>query len=152
MWQIWLIIAGLFFVAEMITVGFLVFWLGVGALFAMVVSFFTSNLIVQTTIFVISSALLILITKPFVKKFVDVKPTKTNAFSIIGKKALVIKEINPIKSTGQIKVNGEVWTAETENDEIIPEGSEVEILEIKGVKVVVKEISVVENQTSEVKA
>ena len=45
MWQIWLIIAGLFFVAEMITVGFLVFWLGVGALFAMVVSFFTSNLI-----------------------------------------------------------------------------------------------------------
>ena len=50
MWQIWLIIAGLFFVAEMITVGFLVFWLGVGALFAMVVSFFTSNLIAQTTV------------------------------------------------------------------------------------------------------
>lgn len=143
MWQIWLIIAGLFFVAEMITVGFLVFWLGVGALFAMIVSFFTSNLIVQTTVFVISSALLILITKPFVKKFVDVKPTKTNAFSIIGKKALVIKEINPIKSTGQIKVNGEVWTAETENDEVIPEGSEVEILEIKGVKVVVKELAAV---------
>ncbi len=142
MWQIWLIIAGLFFVAEMITVGFLVFWLGVGALFAMVVSFFTSNLIAQTTVFVISSALLILITKPFVKKFVDVKPTKTNAFSIIGKKALVIKEINPIKSTGQIKVNGEVWTAETENDEIIAEGSEVEILQIKGVKVVVKELAV----------
>lgn len=142
MWQIWLIISGLFFVAEMITVGFLVFWLGIGALFAMVVSFFTSNLIVQTTVFVISSALLILITKPFVKKFVDVKPTKTNAFSIIGKKALVIKEINPIKSTGQIKVNGEVWTAETENDEIIAEGSEVEILQIKGVKVVVKELAV----------
>ncbi len=142
MWQIWLIIAGLFFVAEMITVGFLVFWLGVGALFAMIVSFFTSNLIAQTSVFVISSALLILITKPFVKKFVDVKPTKTNAFSIIGKKALVIKEINNINSTGQIKVNGEVWTAETEDDKVIPEGSEVEILEIKGVKVVVKELAV----------
>ena len=145
MWQIWLIIAGLFFIGEMITVGFLIFWLGVGALIAMIVSFFTSNIIVQTTIFVISSIILIFATKPFVKKFIDVKPTKTNVFSIIGKKALVIKEINSIQSTGQIKINGEVWSAESENDDIIPEGSEVEIIEIKGVKAIVKTIKVASN-------
>ena len=55
MWYVWLIISGLFLVLEMITVGFLVFWLAIGALFAMLVSFFTSNLIIQTTVFVISS-------------------------------------------------------------------------------------------------
>lgn len=136
MWQIWLIIAGLFFIGEIITVGFLVFWFGVGALLAMIVSFFTSNIIIQTTVFIISSAILLFVTKPFVKKFVDVKPTNTNAFSIIGKKALVIKEINS-HSVGQIKINGEVWSAEAENDETITEGSEVEIVKINGVKAIV---------------
>lgn len=137
MWQVWLIIAGLFFVGEMITVGFLVFWLGVGALIAMIVSFFTSNVIIQTTVFVISSTVLLLVTKPFVKKFANVKTTNTNAFSIIGKKALVTKEINS-HSIGQIKINGEVWSAESESDEIISEGSEVEITQIRGVKAIVK--------------
>ena len=142
MWQIWLIISGVCFIAEIITVGFLVFWFGVGALIAMVVSFFTSNIIIQTTVFVISSAILLFATKPFVKKFLDVKPTNTNAFSIIGKRALVIKEINSVHSTGQIKINGEVWSAESENDETIPEGSEVEISYIKGVKAIVKGVHI----------
>ena len=43
MWQVWLIIAGLFFIGEMITVGFLVFWFGVGALLAMITSLFTQS-------------------------------------------------------------------------------------------------------------
>ena len=63
---------------------------------------------------------------------------KSSLFSIIGKKALVIKDIDPIHSSGQIKLNGEVWSAETENDEIIKEGSEVEVLKINGVKAIVK--------------
>lgn len=141
MWHVWLILAGIFFVAEMATVGFLVFWLGVGALLAMIVSFFTTNIVIQTSVFIVSSIILLFATKPLVKKFIDVEPTKTNAFSILGKKALVIKTIDPIKSTGQIKINGEVWSAETENGEIVSEGSEVEILEIKGVKTIVKEVS-----------
>lgn len=144
MWQIWLIIAGIFFIGEIATVGFLIFWFGIGALVAMVSSFFTDNIIIQTTIFVISSTILIFATKPFVKKFVDVKKTNTNAFSIIGKNALVIKEINPIQSQGQIKINGEIWSAESDNDEVIPEGSEVEILEIRGVKTIVKAIKIAE--------
>lgn len=142
MWQVWLIIAGLFFIGEIATVGFLIFWFGIGALIAMVVSLFTSNIIIQTTVFVISSTILIFATKPFVKKFADVKKTNTNVYSIIGKKALVIKTIDPIHSIGQIKLNGEVWTAESENNEVIEEGSEVEILEIKGVKAIVKPIKV----------
>ena len=136
MWQMWLIIAGLFFIGEIITVGFLIFWFGIGALIAMIVSFFTPNIIIQTAIFITSSAILLLATKPLVTKFVDVKSTKTNAFSIIGKKALVIKEINS-HSVGQIKINGEIWSAISENDDVISEGSEVEIVQINGVKAIV---------------
>ena len=145
MWQIWLILAGIFFIGEIATTGFLVFWFGVGALLAMVTSFFTTSIILQTVIFVISSTILILVTKPFVKKFVDIKTTNTNAYSIIGKNALVIKEIDPIHSTGQIKVDGEVWSAESQNSEVIPKGSEVKVIAIEGVKAIVKPVKIAEN-------
>lgn len=145
MWQIWLILAGIFFIGEIATTGFLVFWFGVGALLAMASSFFTSSIILQTVIFIISSTILILVTKPFVKKFVDIKTTNTNAYSIIGKNALVIKEIDPIHSTGQIKVDGEVWSAENQNSEVIPKGSEVKVIAIEGVKAIVKAVKIAEN-------
>ena len=141
MWHIWLIIAGAFVILEIATMGFLVFWFAVGALAAMVVSFFVESILFQSIVFVVVSTILLFATKPLVKKFMDVKPTKTNAFSIIGKKAIVTKEINS-HSVGQIKINGEVWSAESENEETIPEGSEVEISQIKGVKAIVKVVKV----------
>ena len=68
MWQIWLILSGLFLVLEIVTVGFLVFWFAIGAFIAMLVSFFTENAIIQTLVFLISSTALLFITKPFVNK------------------------------------------------------------------------------------
>lgn len=142
MWQMWLIISGIFFVAEMITVGFLVFWLGVGALFAMVVSLFTDNLIIQTSTFVISSTLLLFLTKPLVKRVSHSDKVQTNAYSIIGKKGIVTIEINSKKGIGQVKVGSEIWTAKSSTDDIIAEGTEIEIVEISGVKAVVTPILV----------
>ena len=49
MWQFWLIVSGICFVLEMATVGFLVFWFGIGALFALITSLITDNIIIQTT-------------------------------------------------------------------------------------------------------
>ena len=80
--------------------------------------------------------------KTICKEICRCQKTNTNVYSIIGKKALVIKTIDPIHSVGQIKLNGEVWTAESENNEIIEEGSKVEIQEIKGVKAIVKPIKI----------
>ena len=138
MWYIWLIIAGVFFVAEIITVGFFIFWLGIGALIAMLVSLFTSNLIIQTSVFVISSAILIFFTRPFVNKFVNKSSTiNTNFYSLIGKTGLVIEDISSTLGTGQVKVAGEVWSAKTETDDIIEKGTKVKILEVEGVKLVV---------------
>ena len=97
MWQIWLIVSGICFIAEIMTVGFLIFWLSIGALFAMIVSFFTDNIIIQTAVFVISSTILIFATKPFVKKFAKGKPNfKSNVYSIIGDTGIVTKNIDSI--------------------------------------------------------
>ena len=139
MWQIWIIIAGFFFIIEMATVGFLVFWFGIGALIAMIVSLFTSNILIQTTVFVFSSALLLFLTRPFVNKFTKKdSEVQTNAYSIIGKKGIVIKDIDPIAGKGQVKIGTEIWSAKSSDDRKIEKGLEVEILEIEGVKAIVK--------------
>lgn len=141
MWQMWLIIAGVCLVIEIMTVGFLIFWFAIGALFAMIVSLFTDNLIIQTSVFVISSGIMIFATKPFVKKFVNTKNTiQTNVYSTIGKTGVVTKDIDSIHSLGQVKVDGEVWSAVGIDDMNIPQGTEVEIKEIKGVKAIVSPV------------
>ena len=138
MWQFWLVVCGICLVIEIITTGFLGFWFAVGAIFALLTSLFTDNIIIQATVFIISSSILTFLTKPLVKKFFkNDEKVETNAYSIIGKKALVTQEINSTSGTGQIKVGTEIWSAKNLVDEIIPKGSEVEIKSIDGVKAVV---------------
>lgn len=138
MWQLWLIIAGICFVIEIATVGFLVFWFGIGALLTMIVSFFTTNIAIQTAVFVISSTILLFFTRPFVNKFSQKETVQTNAYSIIGKRGIVVKDINPVSGEGQIKVGTEIWSAKSKDDRKIEKGLEVEVLEIDGVKAVVR--------------
>ena len=148
MWQIWLIASGIFFICEIITVGFLVFWLGVGALIAMFVSFFTSNIIVQMSVFVISSGLLIFATRPLVNKISKKDVVPTNVYSLIEKKAIVTEEINWGTGKGLIKFEGEVWSAKSKEQVNIPTGSEVEIVSIEGVKAFVKPLKINSNVTA----
>ena len=148
MWQIWLSASGIFFICEIITVGFLVFWLGVGALIAMLVSFFTSNIIIQMSVFVISSGLLIFATRPLVNKISKKDVVPTNVYSLIGKKAVVTEDINWITGKGQIKFEGEIWSAKSKEQINIPAGSEVEIVSIEGVKAFVKPLKINSNVTA----
>ena len=143
MWQVWLIASGIFLVIEIATVGFLVFWLAIGSLLAMIVSFFTSSIIVQTSVFVISSGLLIFATRPFVNKITKKDVTPTNVYSLVGKKAIVIEDIDWSTGKGQIKCDGEVWSAKTDEQIDIPKDSEVQITRIDGVKAFVTPIKVV---------
>ncbi len=138
MWQFWVILAGIFFVIEAATIGFLVFWFGIGALIAMVVSLFIDNLAIQTAVFIFSSTILLFFTRPFVNKFNKNTEVQTNAFSIIGKKGIVTKTIDPISGSGQVKIGTETWSAKSSNETKIEKGMEVEVLDIDGVKAVVK--------------
>lgn len=142
MWYMWLIAAGVFFVAEIITVGFMIFWLGISALIVCLLSLFIDNLFIQMAVFVILSTLLLFLTRPFVEKFVIKKDQKviTNAFSIIGKQAKVIKSMDPITKLGQVKVGQETWTAKTKNDMLLEEGDVVKVDAIDGVKAIVSKI------------
>ena len=139
MWAGWLIVAGICFVIEIYTIGFFVFWFGIGALITMLSSFFISSIFIQAMIFVISSSLLLLFTKPLSKKFIkENQTTQTNVYSIIGKDALVIENIDSINGEGKIKVNGEIWSAISDTN--IEKDTKVKVLSINGVKAKVEKI------------
>lgn len=140
LWVGWLIISGLMFILEILTAGFLVFWFGVAALLTMVLSLFVDSIIIQIVFFIIISFILVIATKPIVNKYLlKGDMVKTNVYTIIGKVAVTTIDIDISKSTGQIKIGSDVWSARSENGEVIPAGTMVEILKVEGVKVVVRE-------------
>lgn len=147
-WQVWLIIAGVCLVIEIATVGFLVFWFAVAALITALLSLFIHNVIAQTVIFILTSVILILLTKPLTNKITKKDVAVTNSNTVIGKEAIVTKEINTTAgSVGQIKVAGDTWSAITENyDNPITVGSTVKILRIDGVKLVIEPINIKSNE------
>ena len=62
----------------------------------------------------------------------DIKPT--NADRVVGKEAVVTETVDNLRGQGLVSVGGNVWTARSENDLVLPEGSRVTILRIEGVK------------------
>lgn len=142
MWLVWLILCGVFLIIEIFTISFLFLWPGIGAFLAFVTSLITPNQGIQVAVFVISSILMIIFTKPLVKKlFKNKDDTKMNADSMIGKNGIVMKDINTLESVGQVKVNGELWSAFTDNNEIIEQGATVVVQSLEGVKLKVTKVS-----------
>lgn len=138
-WIIWLIVAAFFFILEIATEGFLVFWFGIGAIAAIGTSFLTENISIQIAVFAVVSIILVLSTRKLTDKMKP-KEVPTNVYTILGKKAVVSQAIDNLKGSGQIKIDGDIWSAKSEDDEPIEESASVEILNIDGVKAVVKKI------------
>ena len=144
MWQFWLIISGICLIIESFTLGFFVFWFSIGALLALIVSLFTTNIVIQSVVFVVSSTILLLLTKPLIKKFVKTPKTKpTNVYSIIGKEGIVLESIDNLNSTGKVKVNGELWSAISDSN--IEKGETIKVLSVNGVKIKKKKVNEVSN-------
>lgn len=141
MWKIWLIISGICLIVESFTLGFFVFWFSIGAIFALITSLFTTNIIIQSTVFVITSTLLLLLTKPLIKKFVKTPKTKpTNVYSIIGKEGIVLETIDSINGTGKVKINGELWSAISDSN--IEKDEKIKVISVNGVKLKVEKIHI----------
>lgn len=137
----WLFIAILGGAVEAITLGITTIWFVFGAIIAWILAEFNAPFIVQLIAFILASSVLLYFTKPLVKKYLKVGVERTNADSLIGETGIVIEEINTIKADGQVEVRGQIWSAKTEESEgIIKKDTRVEILEIQGVKLVVKKI------------
>lgn len=142
MWQFWLITAGFFVVLEIATMGFLVFWFAIGALAALAVSFVTKSILIQALVFLVVSTILLFATKPLVNKFLPNDSfVKTNSYSVEGKVGKVTVDIEPIEGKGQVKIDGETWSAKSADEAYIPKDTEIIVEKIEGVKVIVKPLN-----------
>ena len=135
----WLVAAAVFVVIEIMTMGLTTIWFAGGALVGAVMAAVSLPLWSQIIAFVIVSVILLILTRPWALKYLNSRTVRTNADSLIGQTALVKETINNMESKGLVQLNGQDWTARSfEAGEIIPEGSEVIVKEIRGVKLIVE--------------
>ena len=136
----WLIVAIIFGVGELMTTSLTLIWFSIGALIVMLISIFIESILWQVVVFaVISITLLFIATKYLVDRDREVK-YNTNLQGIISQKAIVVEDIEPYES-GVVKLNGEEWTAVSKDELKIEKGKVVEIIEIEGVKLIVREVT-----------
>lgn len=135
----WLVAIVVFLLLEAASYQFICIWFAGGALGALVAFGLGASLNLQILIFFILSALLLILTRPFVKKVVGSGRAKTNVESIPGKKAVVTERINNLEDKGKAKLDGMVWTARSCDDTVIEEGTTVSVVDVSGVKLIVKE-------------
>lgn len=133
---IWIAIAVAFAIIEAFTLGLTTIWFSGGALAAAITAMLGGSTLVQVIVFVIISALLLLFTRPVVKKHFNNKTVDTNVDALIGSEGIAETDIG-VHEAGQVKADGKVWSAVTEG-EPISKGSVVVIRKIKGVTLTVE--------------
>lgn len=134
----WLIALAVFLIIEIITLGLTTIWFAGGAFAGFMASMAGLNIWLQFLLFIIVSFVLLYFTRPVVVKYFNKKREKTNIESLSGKIARVLETIDNLNNTGSVDLNGQVWTARTQEDNrVISVGTQVKVVEIKGVKLIV---------------
>ncbi|MCI7473916.1 MAG: NfeD family protein [Clostridiales bacterium] len=136
----WLVALVVLAVLEGMTVTLVSLWFALGALAALITSFFVDNIWIQFAVFLVVSLVTLLVIRPLTQRYVTPKQVATNADRAVGSEGVVTQTIDNRSAQGQVTVSGTVWTARTESDEPIPEGTPVRVLRIEGVKLIVTSI------------
>ena len=136
---VWLAVAIVLLVVEIITLGLTTIWFAGGALVACVAAALQADFLVQMILFLVVSVVMLFFTRPVAMRYLNRNKTPTNAESLIGEQAVVTQTINNLMGRGVVLVNGMEWTARSqENSEMIEKDTSVRILRIDGVKLIVE--------------
>ena len=131
----------IFAVIEICTLGLTTVWFAIAALAMVFLSLLKIPLSVQILIFLGISAALLIFTRPLAVKKLKMGREKTNVDSLVGKQALVLRTITEFEK-GEVKVSGQIWSARTENNTEITEGTKCEVLRVEGVQLIVRPLEV----------
>lgn len=134
---VWLILAAVFLVVELVTVGMVSIWFLVGSIAGLLLAVLGAAIWLQFVCFLVVSLLCFIILYPRLKHLIRRRQQPTNADMVIGRTAIVTRRIDDIAGTGAVAVNGRTWTARTAHGEIAEEGAIVRVTEIQGVKLIV---------------
>lgn len=135
---IWVLIAVIFAVIEGFTMGLTTIWFTVGGVGACIIALLGGPIPLQVAVFLIVSIIMLYFTRPLAEKRLKIGHEKNSIDQMIGKTCIVTEKIVPY-STGQVNLNGMVWTAVSRNqEEVLEKGDLVRIKAIEGVKLIVE--------------
>ena len=136
---VWVAVTIICVVIESLTLALTTIWFGISAFVMVFLAFTPLPFPAQLFIFVVVALVLLIFTRPVVKKKLNQRQISTNYERIIGQIAVVTKKITALDK-GAVKINGMEWTAAVKGDITLEEGSKCIIEEIAGVTAYVKEI------------
>lgn len=135
---IWVAVIVASLVVEFSTMDLTSIWFSVGGLVALILAAFGVLFEVQVILFIIISAALLLTLRRWTKnKLIDSSEGTTNLDLLKKEKFELLTPITK-QEKGTIKYNGVVWTATSQSGETLEAGTLVEVIEVKGNKLIVK--------------
>lgn len=132
LWIVWLIVAVVLGVAELITTTLAFGFVAVGALAAAVTAAAGPGAVVQVVVFVAVSLASIVLIRPIAMRRLRRRPTlRTGAAALVGLTGYVLEDVTP--QAGRVQIGGQEWSARPFDEmSVIPAGSKVDVLQIKG--------------------
>ena len=138
-WIFWLIVMVVMLIIEAATTALATVWFAAGALVAMIMDLcgvpHNLQIIVMAAVSVVTFVICMIWIRPKLESLRRAKIQRTNADRLIGMEGVVIVPVNPVEGKGQVKVEGQVWSAKAER--AISEGTKVKVRAIEGVKLIV---------------
>jgi membrane protein implicated in regulation of membrane protease activity len=131
-WIVWLIVAGVLGVAELMTTTFALGIIAVAALVAAGVGGAHAGLPFQLLAFVVAAGAGLGFVLPIARRHVKQPPLlRTGTAALVGKSANVLEEVTA--HTGRVRIGGEIWSARAYDETlVIPVGSAVDVMQIEG--------------------
>ncbi|RLT32545.1 MAG: NfeD family protein [Chloroflexi bacterium] len=145
----WIVMALIFFTAEIFTAGFVLLCFGIGALAGAGMAFFGLGLAWQLVAFIVASSVAVLLSRPFAERVSSKSPQNVAGDRVLGKRAVVLQAIDPIANTGIVRVGTEEWRAESVDQTGVPKDSLVEVVGVAGVRLQVRRITDSTEQTNQ---
>ena len=138
---LWGILAALFLVIELATVGMVSLWFMIGALAALVAAVLGAAIWLQILVFLAVSGVCFWLLYPKLKHFVRRDSRATNADMVLGQTCVVVRRIDNVAGTGAVTVGGKTWTARSADGMPVETGALVRAEEIQGVKLIVSPLN-----------
>ena len=132
-WIVWLIVAAVLGVAELLTMTFAFGLIAVAALVAAVVGAFHINLALQLAAFVAAAGAGLGFVRPVAIRHLKQPPAlRSGVAALVGRSAIVLEEVN--EHSGRVRIDGEEWSSRPYLDDslVIPVGTKVDVMQIKG--------------------
>jgi membrane protein implicated in regulation of membrane protease activity len=132
-WIVWLIVAAVLGVAELLTTTFAFGLIAVAAVVAAVVAVFHVDLALQLVAFILAAGAGLGFVRPIAIRHIKQPPAlRTGAAALVGRSAIVLEEVN--EQSGRVRIDGEEWSSRPYLDDslVIPVGTKVDVMQIKG--------------------